>query len=147
MKLAAAIIAIYWGAIFVTLGGETIDFGFASLELPSASHDNPRQGIDSAVGTITSTDGTPTIHYDVGQGPTEVPSINAVDFLFLKTGKLDGYDYHATIHKSDPDQLSFFLIKPIFSGFWATVNTELDRDKVLSILLRLKIKKSRESDR
>jgi len=138
LKLLFTLTAVV--ALWTPLIAGPDEFGLGTIDLPSTTKDYPKRGVDSAVGTLISTDGTPDIRYDIGQGPTTFPELKPAEYIFLKTGQLNGFDYRAIIYSSDPRQLAFFLVKPRFAGFTATINSEIERDQVLKILLKYRPK-------
>jgi hypothetical protein len=109
------------------------NFGLGNVELPTSTTDHPKRGIDSSVGTLESTDGTPTINYDIGLGGSEHPNIKPDDYLFFEKGKIGKSVYYITIAKSDPSNLNFAIFQPEFAGFWAYFSNEDQRQKILRI--------------
>lgn len=108
--------------------GKPFDFGAGTIDLPQATVDNPERGVDSRVGSLESSDGTPDIKYDIGLfiPDKSIPKISS----YLQTGKIEGYDYFIT---ADGAEVDFVMFRPALATFTAIASTSEERKKILHI--------------
>lgn len=84
-----------------------------------------------------SNDGTPEVRYDIGWQPGDfsAPKDKTV-YTFFRAGTVNDQPYWAAIHRDNPKSFSIIFPKSGPAGFFATVNTLEDAEKVLKLVLR-----------
>jgi len=144
MRLYIAIFIIQLSGCF-SIFAEVVDFGFATIDLPKTTHNSPSKESGHFVGKFVSTDGTPTIQYEIGQDLEKAPeTIDLSKFLLFQKGQINGFDYYATVMTTNPHFLEFMMFRPGFVAFDATVSSQQEIEKVLALLKTFTIKQAEQ---
>jgi hypothetical protein len=115
---------------------ETIDLLVGTIDIPKGVTHHKEQGIDSLVGSFVSTDGTPTIEYDIDVGQRDVAIRKRTNELYFRSGLINGTPFYAVIAPTNPHYLSIVFTHCGPANFAATVYTSEDIERVLKLLQR-----------
>ena len=119
----------------------TLDLGTGTIDLPPGTHMRPGHGLDSAIGSLVSSDGTPEVGYDIG-GQFDAPTLPRKELTFYRHGTTNGVSWVAYRTKNmSPYSLSVWYPKPLATIFGARCTNSAERLKALRLIMRYKPKK------
>jgi hypothetical protein len=123
-------------ALTIHSRAETVDLFAGTIDIPKGVTHHREKGIDSLVGSFVSTDGTPTVEYDIDfSGPDNI-ALRKQTNEFFRSGLINGTPYYAVIAPTNPHYLSVTFTRCGPATFRATVYTPEDIERVLELLQR-----------
>ena len=115
---------------------ERVDVGMGVIDLPAGAHLQPGQGLDSAIGTLVSRDGTPPVGFDIG-GQFDAPVLARKELTFFRHGTIDGVPWVAYRLKTMKKYaLSVWFPRPVPAIFGANCASGVQRLWALRLILR-----------